>query len=140
MPDFNQFLFLNEVKIPKKQVNIEIAEVNNVKGHLFYNLKVNDRKGQREFSRRYTQFSLFRNKITELWPGILFATLPNKTLIGVSEAELIRRRSRYISRFLRTLSTHESIYYSQESQTFLNNSQDVNISAYLQALPAPKSV
>jgi len=56
---------------------------------------------------------LFRNKLTELWPGIMLATLPNKTLIGVSEAELIRKRSQYISRFLRTVSTYESIYYSQ---------------------------
>ncbi len=51
---------------------------------------------------------------------MILASLPNKTLIGVSEAEVIRSRSKYIVRFLRSLCRHEPLYESEEVQTFLN--------------------
>jgi len=35
-------------------VNITVTTVNNLKGHLHYTLKIDDRNGEREVSRRYT--------------------------------------------------------------------------------------
>ena len=65
-------------------MNITVTTVNNVKGHLNYTLKIDDRNGERELSRRYTEFIILRSKLTQLWPGIMFCIFPNKSKIGVS--------------------------------------------------------
>ncbi len=54
----------------------------------------------------------WRSKLVELWPCLLLTALPNKTLIGVSEEDLIRGRCKYIIRFLGSLSRHEALYSS----------------------------
>lgn len=45
----------------------------------------------------------------ELWPCVILGALPSKTLMGVSEDDLIRSRGKYIIRFLRSLCKFESV-------------------------------
>ena len=94
------------------KMSFSISGTANIKGHVFYTVQIKDAKGSREIARRYTEFMAMRAKLTELWPCILMAALPSKTLIGISEEDLICNRVKYIIRFLRSISRHEDIYNS----------------------------
>lgn len=91
-------------------MSFEVVGTTTVKGHIFYDVVINDAKGNRKISRRYTEYILWRSKLLELWPCIILAALPSKTLIGVSEEDVIRSRSKYIVRFLRSLCRHDPLY------------------------------
>jgi hypothetical protein len=62
-----------------------VTSTTTVKGHVYYTLRIKDKKGSREISRRYMEFMAWRVKLVDLWPCIFLAALPNKTLIGTSE-------------------------------------------------------
>lgn len=42
-----------EIPVPE-EVGFELVGTTNIKGHIFYNVRVKDSKGEREISRRYT--------------------------------------------------------------------------------------
>ena len=60
--------------------------------------------------------------------------------MGTSEEDLIFNRSKYIVRFIRSLSRHEALYYSDEVQLFLNEAEQQNMETYFNAIPTPKNV
>jgi hypothetical protein len=72
--------------------------------HIGYTAKKIDRNGEAVFTRRYTEYIAFRKKLSELWPSVFIPILPNKTLLGSSEEEIIRNRIKYIHHFWRKLS------------------------------------
>ena len=80
--------------------------------HIGYTCEAKDRNGATKFTRRYTEYIVLRNMLVKVWPGVILPTLPSKTLIGSSEDELIRSRSKYINHFWRGLGGWEQIYYS----------------------------
>lgn len=45
------------------QVEFSLVGTTNIKGHVFYNVIVKDSKGEREISRRYTEYLLWRSKL-----------------------------------------------------------------------------
>ena len=53
--------------------------------HIGYTASKKDRQGESVFTRRYTEYALFRKKLAELWPGVFIPHLPSKTLIGNSD-------------------------------------------------------
>lgn len=72
-----------EVEIPK-DIEFVIAGTANIKGHIHYTVRIKDKKGSREVTRRYTEYIAFKTKLNELWPCIFLAALPSKTLIGTA--------------------------------------------------------
>ena len=117
--------FENEVKSHPNQVTLTISETPIINKHVSYTIKKTDRNGEGSFTRRYTEYLAFRRKLVELWPGLFIPTLPNKTLIGSSEEEVIRSRVKYILHFWRKLSCFDKVYYSDEVKLFMND--EVNI-------------
>lgn len=46
----------------------------------------------------------------ELWPCVIVAALPSKTLMGVAEDDLVRSRGKFIIRFLRSLCKLKALF------------------------------
>lgn len=102
--------------------------------HIGYNIEARDRNGTTKFTRRFTEHMSFRRVLVKMWPGIFIPVLPNKTLIGSSDEEIIRSRSKYLAHFWRGLTSYEQIYYSEEVQLFINAGENVNIEATFQKI------
>ena len=108
--------------------------------HIAYKLEARDRNGITKFTRRFTEHMVFRRVLVKMWPGIFIPVLPNKTLIGSSEEEVIRSRSKYLAHFWRALTAYEQIYYSEEVQLFITAGDNVNIEATFQKIEIPDSL
>ena len=95
--------------------------------HIGYSAKKKDKNGEGAFTRRYTEYIALRRKLAELWPGVFLPVMPSKTLLGASEEQVIRSRTKYIHHFWRKVSFHERVYYSEEVALFMDD--NVNIEA-----------
>ena len=73
-------------------------------GHIVYECKGVDSKGEWEGKRRYNDFFNLREALTRRWPGIPLPTIPPKKSIGNKDLVFIQERRYYLERFLRKIS------------------------------------
>lgn len=76
-------------------------------------------------TRRYRDFASLRDKIIERWPGIYIPALPHKQVVGSNDKEVVDMRIEMINRFCEQLSQIGCIFNSEEVETFIQNSNDI---------------
>ena len=102
-------------------------------GHIVYECKGVDSKGEWEGKRRYNDFYNLRQALTSRWPGLPLPTIPPKKAIGNKDLVFIQERRYYLERFLRKLSKLEYIIEGEEFQIFARPSG--SIESALKRLP-----
>lgn len=111
------------------QITVEITDtpvtVSGINKHVGYTAKKRDKNGEGTFTRRYTEYIILRRKLAELWPGVFIPCMPSKTLMGSSEEQVIRSRTKYILHFWRQLSFYDRVYYSEEVAIFMDDNVNV---------------
>jgi sorting nexin-1/2 len=60
--------------------------------HVAYQITGIDKNGVFQVSRRYNDFLLLREKITERWPGIYIPLLPEKKMVGNTDIGFVAKR------------------------------------------------
>ncbi|CAG9327717.1 unnamed protein product [Blepharisma stoltei] len=83
-----------------------------------------DIEGRFESYRRYSDFLVLRNLLTNRWPGCLIAPLPPKKFIGNFSDAFIESRRKMLSYFLRQLVKHKFLYKSEEFHLFIRGAAD----------------
>lgn len=91
---------------------------------IFYNIVGNDKSGNFEVSRRYTEFRMLRNVLVALWPGFYVPKIPAKQKIGNLEQSFIDKRRKLLELFLKKVSNLEYIYEAEVFQAFLRDRSD----------------
>ena len=91
---------------------------------IFYNIAGNDKSGNFEVSRRYTEFRMLRNVLVSLWPGFYVPKIPAKQKIGNMEQGFIDKRRKLLELFLKKVSNLEYIYEAEVFQAFLRDRSD----------------
>lgn len=65
-------------------------------GYIVFTIKGRDQNGEFEVERRYSDFLLFRNTLSQKWPGCFIPAIPSKKLIGNKEPAFIEERRRFL--------------------------------------------
>ena len=65
--------------------DFQVTNPHNVNGRMTYDVKGMDEKGPFEVKRRYNDFSLLHEKLTERWPGINIPPIPTKNMVEDSK-------------------------------------------------------
>lgn len=94
-----------------------------------------DKAGDFEFHHRYSEFIELRNKLIELWPGVMLPELP----IGpIGTTDEVSVRTKFVNFFLSAIASISPVYYSDEVKKFVYGGADEDIVVYLQSVKAPK--
>jgi sorting nexin-1/2 len=91
---------------------------------IYYNIIGTDKAGGFEISRRYTEFRLLRNVLSNSWPGFYIPKIPSKQKLGNLEPAFIDKRRKLLELFLKKVSNLEYIYESEIFQSFLREKND----------------
>lgn len=99
-------------------INPEIRGTNK---YVVYTLKGEDKLGEFELTRRYSDFDLVRNLMLSRWPGCYVPALPSKKVVGNMDIHFIEDRRHGLQEFVRILSTIKHLWYSEEGQILVRS-------------------
>lgn len=93
-----------------------------------------DLQGAWDCKRRYNEFYLLHQALTNRWPGIVLPLVPPKQAMGNKDKVFLQERRFYLERFLRKLARYDFIVNSQEFQIFARP-QGLDVEKSLNKLP-----
>lgn len=120
-------------------INLHITE-NKTLGSAFlkyavYHIEGSDKNGQINVFRRFNEFYKMRVALVKRFPGCFIPSIPEKA-ISIVDDQIINKRQRYLSYFIRKMSKLSHLYNSEEFQALLR-SEEKDLSSTFEKWPNP---
>lgn len=90
-----------------------------------YSVKGQDKHGEFDHEKRYSDFDHVRGYLVARWPGCFVPPLPIKKMIGNSDVSFVEERRRGLATFTHEMAKLKHLWYSKEFQTFLRSSGEI---------------
>ncbi|CAD8060248.1 unnamed protein product [Paramecium sonneborni] len=107
---------------------------------IIYKIQGQDRTGNFQIQRRFSEFYQLRLQLVEKWQYCYIPAIPEKAIQGNMTQQFVYQRLQMLNYFMRQLSHFQYLWYSQEVQNFIrqpniqesnSNQQQKNYADYL---------
>lgn len=88
-----------------------------------YLIRGEDKDGQIEVYRRFSEFYALREVLLQRWPGCFIPAVPDKKVIGKNDDMIKKNRERFLDSFVKKIASLPYLYYSQEFQVLLRSKE-----------------
>ena len=116
----DQEIFKQDSAVLMNDVEYEFSVRNphDAGGNIVYDCKGKDKQGVWEGKRRYNEFHLLHETLTNRFPGVPIPCIPPKKAFNNKDQVFIQDRTFYLQRFMRKIARLDFLIESQEFQTF----------------------
>ncbi|CAG9323592.1 unnamed protein product [Blepharisma stoltei] len=91
---------------------------------VYFIVKGQDSSGTFESSRKFKDFRLLREHLSNSWPGCYIPPVPHKKNLGTTQPEFIEHRKKLLNWFLAKISSMSYLYESPEFQEFIRGNSE----------------
>lgn len=91
--------------------------------YVLYTVKGEDKDGNFEVYRRFSDFLVLRDSLFKRWPGVFLPAIPPKKAVGNLEPAFIEERRKFLEIFIKELAKLKYVWYTDEIKIFLRSTQ-----------------